>query len=285
MTTINNNTGRTEADAAIEAGSKITTLTGRVAEMSYLGTPIPLMINAHGGVQLLKEAVELHERLHPPRAGAFTAGNVSALADWILRYRTKDTLVYVSASGVRAVIDDTPAFEAAPGAPPTDASLRGARKAMVGQLHLRQHVRLQAWLGASNKPLSVDELAELVEANVDDLATADLVTFVRNMELAEATSWKRSVDAQGRVKLTAESAQSGTPVPRAFVIRVPYFEFDAEPTALKFRLVLTMSKGQVSFKISCADIEEVRSIRLSTLAAEISSALDGATPVLLGEPK
>jgi hypothetical protein len=111
------------------------------------------------------------------------------------------------------------------------------------------------------------------------------VTFVRNMELAEATSWKRSVDAQGRVKLTAESAQSGTPVPRAFVIRVPYFEFDAEPTALKFRLVLTMSKGQVSFKISCADIEEVRSIRLSTLAAEISSALDGATPVLLGEPK
>lgn len=280
MNLLNTDNKRTDTDAAIEAGARVTNLAGRVAEASYLGTAIPLAIDGNGNVRLLKEAVELHERLHPPRSGAFTAGNVAALGEWILRYRTKDTLVYVSAGGVRAVIDDTPAAPAADGGPAI-----GARKSLVGELKLRQHVRLQAWLGASNKPLSVDDLAELVEANVDDLATADLVTFVRNMELAEATSWKRTVDEKGRVKLTAESAQSGTPVPRSFVIRVPYFEFDAEPTALKFRLVLTMSKGQVSFKISCADIEEVRTMRLAALAAEIAGILDGTTPVLLGESK
>lgn len=265
---------RTETDAGIDAGMRLTSINNRCGEFEHNGVKVPLRINPNGGVEIAKDVIDHVDRVIPPRDGSFGAGDLQSLGLWVTRFRTDDTMVYVGPGAVVVRIDDVPA-----------GSDRGGRRKLSGVLPLQFSARMKIWLGASNRPMSVDEFAELIEANAEDLVRADMITFVRNLEIKEGTTWKRVADGKGGIKLVAEAEQSGTAVPRSFNIAVPYYDFDTESTALKFRLTLKLVKGEASFSIVCAELDEIARMRRVDLAGRLAELIPPGTPVLRGESK
>lgn len=274
--------GVTETGAAVLAGRQSANIDERTSILQVAnGLSIPVMLDMHGSPAVFRGVIDEIERLAPPRRRTFVAHEVDSLIAWTKRYCTADTVVYVNRKAVEVVIDDVPA-----------SGLRGGSpRAHRGVLHLGLHPRLIVWLAACDRDLTVEQFSDVVEANIDDIADAAIPSMIRNLEIAEGTTWRRTVDAQGRIKLASESTQGGTPVPRSFKVAVPIWSIDtddsdAEP--IVFRLALKVSKGSATFRLTAHNLDELVGVRVDEMLAEMTAALDGdeadvpPVPVLAG---
>lgn len=267
---------RTEADAVGQIARDATKLEFRVGAFAFVSDGdeinVPVKLDDDGSPRVFTEAMEAAQKIRPPRASNFIAGDVASLVAWVARYRTERTMVYVDSTRVVAIVDDMPADSAA-----------GAHRRHRATLPLTRHPRLQAWLAVAGKALAVDAFADFVEANLDDFVDASIANMVRNLEIADATTWKRTVDERGRLRLVSESAQGGTPIPRAFTTMLPVWAFDLAPIPVDWRLALTVAKGAASFTIAARDLDAVIAARVVELASALRDALPG-TVILAGQP-
>lgn len=225
-------------------------------EVDYDDVTIKVPIVAtENGASVIRDAYDLakqtHDRLYPARAGRYAMADLESLLAWARRYKTEDTAVFLGAPNsagpglIQVVIDELP------------ASAGGCHRQLSASLALRFSELLAAWLRLNGQWQSAESFYSFVDDHTDELTTADVLTMAKNVEIKSESTFKRSVDDSGRVKLVLED-QSGPAmsVPRKFGFVAPMFSFGGEYKHSTFtcRLALKLEKGRPQFRFEIVDL-------------------------------
>lgn len=244
-------------EAILKAGRQSATVEERVCSVTidYRGTvvAIPIATTEHG-TMVIRDAYDLakqaHAEQHPDRAGRYAMADLESLLAWAKRHKTEDTAAFLTAPGdtpgsVQVVIDELPASGA------------GCHRKLSASLALKFSEALTEWLAQNDQWQSAEQFYSFIDEHTDQLTTADVLTMAKNVEIKSESSFKRSVDDSGRVKLVLED-QSGPAmsVPRKFGFVAPMFTFGDEHKLHTFtaRLSLKLDKGRPMFRYQIVDL-------------------------------
>lgn len=262
-------------EAILEAGRQSVAVGERVdiIEVTYRDTKIAVPVFATpSGVGILRDAYDLakaaHDEQNPMRSGRYVMADLESLLAWADRYLENETAAFLtpptatSAGSVNIVIDEL------------NADAGGAHRRLSASLALKFSDLLTEWLKLNGQWQTAEAFYSFIDEHTDELTTADVLTMAKNIEIKSESTFKRSVDDSGKVKLVLED-QSGPAmtVPRKFGFVTPMFSFGGEYKAHTFsaRLSLKLDKGHPTFRFEIVDLagriqDAMRAIRDQVVA-------------------
>lgn len=269
------------------AGADAVTAKDRIVEVEAtygdVTVTVPYLFDGCGSPRPCEIAMglakDLYDRDHPTRRGYYEMDDIASLVTWGKRFAVADTTaVFIEAPSdgegkVIVVVDEL-----------QQGAADGARRQLKCELKLRLHERLLVWLGASQKPMTVDAFSDFAQRATDEFADASLISAIANVEVHEESKWARSVDPDTlAVRLTAETTKKTTKVPSVFKFAVPVFDGDDEQNAQTFtaRLTIKAPNGKPQFSFEVVDFKP----RLAEAMATIRQQMLAVTPnVYMGSP-
>jgi len=272
---------------AVTAGAAGVTAKDRTIDVkvSVRGVDItlPYAFTSQGEPRLLKEAVEeaqrVADRMAPLRTGRYQFSDLPSILAWTARYKTAETSAYLQAptqspGSLTIVVDELPGGE----------SDKGANRTLRATLPIALHDRLKAWVASQDTWLDAAAFCTFVEMAGDELTSAELLSMVQNLEVTSATSWKRTVDDKGAVRVqTEDKSGPATRIPRDFKFAVPAFEFDDVATVFGAKLFSKIEKGQPMFRFTIADLKRTIALAMKVTHEVVADVVPSAN-VYLGSP-
>lgn len=230
--------GRTEYDAAQEAGVRIATLAQEIHTVAPGGIPF-LVVPTDCHAQSLEAYLPQPQRLQ----AAPTFLDVASFIAYVERFKVDDTLIFADrqSATLKAELDYH-----GPAAP--------TFRDHTALLTLKLSEEWQAWKGADRRWFGQVELAELLEDRAVDIVEPDSATIleaVSKLKLAKAVNFEKAIDlTNGGVNLVysenvSEKGQMKLPTEFRLALR-PYEHCD--PVAVRVRLRYRLDEGKVKFQ-------------------------------------
>lgn len=277
-----------DVTAAFEAGAASVGAVSRMRNVDVtvrgVTVGVPYAFDAAGTPRFLSEAWDkasaAADRERPQRGGRYSFADLPSLVGWARRYKIDETCAYLSAPSATSngyaviVIDD---LVAARDVGDDAVATAGTNRLLRGTLAIELHERLKAWISGQSKWTPAEEFCSFVEQAGDELLTADLLTMVQNLEVRGATSWKRSVDDKGVVRVQTED-QSGpaTRIPRDFAFAVPAFKHDGAAGSFAAKLFSKVEKGQPMFQFRISDLDRTIMSAMRSIGGAVAEVIPSA---------
>ncbi len=236
---------------------------------------LPYAFTSSGEPRLLKEAwdaaCEAANRESPIRAGRYAFADIASILQWATRYKTDETSAYLSAPTVQqtgsltVIVDDLPSGSA------------GTTRSVRASLAISLHERLKAWIACAGSWHAAEAFCSFVDMAGDELVSSDLITMTQNLEVRGASTWKRTVDEKGAVRVQTED-QSGpaTRIPRDFRFAVPAFETDEASMVFAAKLFSKVEKGQPLFQFSISDLKKTIAGAMTSIAVQVAEVVNAS---------
>lgn len=253
----NNNT-----ESAIHAGIVSASVRDRTMTVEMNGVTIPVILDVNGGVIPPETLMNIADKVNPPRGGRYALQTLASLSDWLQRFANRTTSVFIkkptlnanglasTAGQVHAVADDL-------------AEEGGTRRALTAAVPLELSKTLATW--AACRDYTIEQFTDLVESQLEDLASAELITASRNLSFSSAKVWKRTVDEQGNTRLTSEDTTDKTKMPREIKVRCATFEGDGPEVDHVARVQLRVKNGAPLFTIQFVDLAKMVAVRCAQI--------------------
>lgn len=269
---------------AIKAGAAQVTAENRTidikASVRGIETVVPYAFTAQGEPRCLKEVIDIAsaaaDRTAPIRQGRYQFSDLASILAWATRYKTAETTAYLTApsqinGSLTIIVDELPGGE----------SDKGTNRTLRATLPIALHDRLKAWVASQDQWLDAAAFCSFVEMAGDELASADLLSMVQNLEVTSATSWKRTVDDKGAVRVqTEDKSGPATRIPRDFKFAVPAFEFDDASTTFGAKLFSKIEKGQPMFRFSIVDLKRTIAFAMKVTHEAVADVVPSANVYL-----
>jgi hypothetical protein len=280
---------------AIKAGAAGVTAENRTidikASVRGVETVVPYAFNAQGEPRFLKEVLDVAtaaaDQHAPRRQGRYQFSDLASILAWATRYKTAETSAYLQAptqspGSLTIIVDELPGNES--GGQSGGASDKGTNRTLRATLPIALHDRLKAWVATQEQWLDAAMFCSFVGMAGDELSSAELLSMVQNLEVTSATTWKRTVDDKGAVRVqTEDKSGPATRIPRDFKFAVPAFEFDDVATQFDAKLFSKIEKGQPMFRFTITDLKRTIALAMK-VTHEVVSEVVPATQVYLGTP-
>ncbi len=272
---------------AVTAGAAGVTAKDRTIDVKVavrgVEVTLPYAFTSSGEPRLLKEAVEeaqhQADQTSPRRNGRYQFSDLASILAWAARYKTAETSAYLQAptqspGSLTIIVDELPGGD----------SDKGTNRTLRATLPIALHDRLKAWVGAQDAWLDAATFCSFVEMAGDELSSAELLSMVQNLEVTAATTWKRTVDDKGAVRVqTEDKSGPATRIPREFKFAVPAFEFDDIATMFAAKLFSKIEKGQPMFRFTISDFKRTIALAMKVTHDVVADVVP-ATQVYLGSP-
>lgn len=281
---------KSDMQAVVDAGAATVGIAGRVTDVG--GIPLALHANQAGThVVVLKEALDLADaRAAAPRRreGTATHTEVDSFVAHVNRFKDPHTAIFADVHRVTltAVLD----YHA------PDAPRWGEHRSLYACPLSRQW---RLWMAASSKVLSQDAFGELIDANMEDLASPDrtgpldadfpapaaVLEMARNLVVRTSGNFSRTINpTTGESSLVnkVENESTSTRIPRAFLLRLPVFEAGAL-YRVEARVRFAMADGRPTFSFTLHQPEEIVRDAFAEVRAKVLAGT--SVPMFAGSPE
>lgn len=247
---------------------------------------VGLVSNEHGEtIRVIDDAMAALAKLAPGpqrRAGISKLTDEDSFIGFVQRWGGDGTVIYAdtAALGFAAVLDDHP----------------GGPRATAWREHRAIYAcpRSPAWIEwtrVDGKPLTQAQLADLIEARLEDLVTAqgmpaplDVLGVARAITIKTKGTYQREINPSNGDRILVcktETDTGSTVIPRAFAIAVPVFEAGVR-YQVEVRIRVEIVEGVPQFTLVLHRRKEIELDAFSEVRAKI--AKETGRPVLAGVP-
>lgn len=260
----------------VRAGAAATVAKDRVATITWRGVDVPVVFDDHGAARTDVEWQAWAESINPVRSGRYDFASFASLVAWCMRYATADATALIrvpsdaavgpqgKALHIRVLAEDLPA-----------QSQKGALRRLTADFVLPYSPELREWLGV--KKYDAARFDEFIDRHQDELANADLITAIRNIEVHASKTWKRVVKPDGTLSVQSEEHQGTVKIPRAFKFVVPVFASmggtTLAPTQLTARLTCEIVQGAPQFSVEVLQLDTHVLALVDGLAAQLAEVV------------
>lgn len=251
----------------VRAGAAQTVAKDRVTTVTWRGVDVPVVFDDHGAAQTRDEWRKWAESVNPVRKGAYDFTSFASLLAWCKRYATADATALVRLPGdtvkmlsIRVFAEDLPAQSSA-----------GVLRQLTADFTLPYSPELREWLGV--KKYDAATFDEFIDRHQDELANADLITAIRNIEVHASKTWKRVVKPDGSLSVQSEEHQGTVKIPREFKFVVPVFApmggVALAPTQFTARLTTQIVQGVPQFSVEVLQLETHVLAQVAAMTAQL----------------
>jgi uncharacterized protein YfdQ (DUF2303 family) len=246
-----------DVDAAIGAGIDCAKIDDRITEVD--GVPIALVPDGME-IRTLEDALDLADaRALGPRRRKGTANHqmVESFIDHVNRFKDEHSAIFADVAGTKL----TAVLDYHEKGPIKGAAPRWGEHRSIYACPLSRQWKL--WNAAANREMSQEAFGDFIDANLDDLASADPkapidVTFpapaevlkmARTLSIQSVGEFKREINpttGEGALIFKDEHGPTSTKIPRAFLLKLPVFE-GGELYQVEARLRFSLNGGRPKF--------------------------------------
>jgi uncharacterized protein YfdQ (DUF2303 family) len=203
---------------------------------------------------------------------AITLQTKDSLSEYVLRFRTEDTLLLadIDSSRVVAIID-------------YHAAERAAFAAHRATLTLQRSVEWKTWTDIDGKMFDQQTFARFLEENAADVASpsgAELLEVARDMRAIRKADFRKKVRTAGDVEefeyveSTGATTKNGTvEVPSKFLLRIPVYFGEREVELYAF-LRWKLDEGSLTLGVALHRPEHVRQAVFQQIVTELGLRVD-----------
>lgn len=237
-------------------------------------------------IRVLEDATQAFAELAPGpqrRTGSAKLTDEDSFIAYLKRWGGARTVIYAdtAALGFTAVLDDHPEGDSA-------TAWRQHRATYA----CPRSPEWTAWTAIDGKPMTQIQLADFVEARLEDLVTLkdgpsplEVLAISRALTIKTKGTYQREINPTNGDRILVcktETDTGSTIIPRAFAIAIPVFDGEAVRHHVEVRVRLEVVEGVPQFTLIMHRRKEVEREAFGEVRAKIEK--ETARPLLSGTP-